>query len=74
MNAKSKITKPPCVTAELKATEKGYGIIARAPDGSTAVYSDISRSREVAEDIADKINRGGVSPLHIDDIIEDLIG
>ena len=35
---------------------------------------DITRDGERIYDLCDKINRLGISPLHIDDVIEDFIG
>ena len=62
------------VTASSVRTGKGYGLAVELPDGRTLLYSDISRKGELVEEISDKINRGNVSEIHVDDVIEDILG
>ena len=43
-------------------------------DESYTVYSDLTRDREALEAFASAVNKGSVSPLHIEEMIEDFIG
>jgi hypothetical protein len=36
-------------------------------------YKYVTRDREGLNDLSDKINRAGLSPIHIDDVLEDFL-
>ena len=42
-------------------------------EGRETVYKDITRNREALELFVKRINSGSVSPLHIEDMIEDFL-
>ncbi len=42
--------------------------------GERTVYSDVTRDREALDAFVDRINKGCVSPIHIEELIEDFIG
>ena len=42
-------------------------------EGTSVVYHDVSRDRELLETFVSKINSGRVSHLHIEDMIEDFL-
>ena len=62
------------VTVRVVKTESGYGLFIISGEGRGRVYPDLSCSPAFLCELADKINQGEVSPLHIDDIIEDVLG
>ena len=45
--------------------EKGFGVL--------RVFSDISRSRRDIDDVVEKCNRLELDPIHIEDVVEDLL-
>lgn len=62
-----------CVKQRCFGEETGeytaYGI--RVPDGTVVV--DVSQDRRLVEDLVDRFNRFGVSPIHVQDILEDIL-
>lgn len=61
------------ITTEVIKSEDGsYGILARGPEGISE-YRSISRSEEKVKLMSDIINRNRVSPVHLRDVIEDLM-
>ena len=61
------------VTSRVVKTRDGYGLFIIRQDGKSKTYPDISRDLKALCAFSDKINDGHVSPLHIDDIIEDML-
>ena len=51
----------------------GYSLSVRSRDGAEKIYNDLTRDRERIEQLAAKINKGQVSSLHIDDIVDDFL-
>ena len=43
-------------------------------EGREKVYPDITCDVEALKDFAGAINRGDVSPIHIDELVEDFLG
>ncbi len=62
------------VTARVVKTKGGYGLFIISGDGRGKTYPDLSSDLASLCAFADKINEGDVSPLHIYDIIEDMLG
>ena len=62
------------VRCSVTKTDLGYGLRIALPDGKIKVFPDISEEREATEKMTRMINDGKVSALHIDEIIEDLLG
>ena len=46
----------------------------RDGEGREKLYRDIANDIAPLNRFADAINRGGVSPLHIDELVEDFLG
>ena len=63
-----------CVTSRVVKTHNGYGLFIICGEGVSKTYPDISCDLGALCEFSDKINQGMVSPLHIDDIIEDMLG
>ena len=69
---KGKMTMKTFVKAKVIEDEmRGYGLSACLPSGKEREYVALYVSRDNAERLCDKINRGDVCESHIDDIIED---
>lgn len=62
------------VSSRVVRTHNGYGLFIICGEGISKTYPDVSHDLEMLCEFSDKINQGGVSPLHIDDIIEDMLG
>lgn len=61
--------------AKIKISEnKMYSVVVSDKDGKTTVYKELSSDEKAVRRFVDAINRGDVSPIHIDDMIEDIIG
>ena len=43
-------------------------------EGRERIYRDVTRDIEALNRFADAINRGEVSPVHIDELVEDFLG
>ena len=43
-------------------------------EGRERIYRDITRDIEALEGFVHAINRGEVSPIHIDELVEDFLG
>ena len=63
-----------CVTSRVIKTHNGYGLFIICGEGKSKIYPDISHDVDLVCGFSDKINQGSVSPLHIDDVIEDMLG
>ena len=61
---------------KVKMTNCGdaYGISITLPDGRIEVYSDVTQNRTAMQEFIEKVNRGNVSQVHIEELIEDFIG
>ena len=63
------------IKVEIISSEKdSFGLIILCSGEKYKEYSDITKDYKALSDLKNKINRANVSPLHIDDIIEDFIG
>ena len=62
------------IKAEIREHGEAYGLTVIFEDGSRKCYSDLTRDREGIEAFVNKINRGSVSSVHLDELIEDFIG
>ena len=62
------------VTSRVVKTRNGYGLFIICGEGISKTYPDVSCDLDLICRFSDKINQGMVSPLHIDDIIEDMLG
>ena len=62
------------VTSRVIKTCHGYGLFIICGEGISKTYPDVSHDLSTVCEISDKINQGMVSPLHIDDVIEDMLG
>lgn len=62
------------VTSRVVKTHNGYGLFIICGQGMTKIYPDISHDFALICEFSDKINQGKVSALHIDDVIEDMLG
>ena len=62
------------VTARVVKTNRGYGLFIISGDGKGKTYPNLTSDLALLCDFADKINEGEVSPLHVYDIIEDMLG
>ena len=62
------------VSSRVVKTENGYGLFVISDVGKSRVYPDLSSDLGALCAFSDKINQGELSPLHIDDIIEDMLG
>lgn len=51
----------------------GFDVVFTLPCGSEVRYSSVFCHRDDAEAFADRVNRLGVSPIHIPDIVEDAL-
>ncbi len=61
--------------AKIKAEENGfYSIIISCSKGNTIEYSDVTQNLAQLEALARLINAGEVSRIHIEEILEDIIG
>ena len=63
-----------CVTSRVVKTHNGYGLFIICGEGVSKTYPDISHDLGMLCEFSDRINQGMVSPLHIDDVIEDMLG
>ena len=61
------------ITSRVVKTRNGYGLFIICGEGSGKTYPDISRDPQKLFAFSDKLNESEVSPLHIDDIIEDML-
>ena len=62
------------VKAEIIKSGEALGLSLILPNGEKRVYEDVTTDAEVIYAFADKINRGNVSEIHIEELIEDFIG
>ncbi len=63
------------LSAKIKISEnKMYSVELSNGNRKTAVYEELSSNEEAIRRFVDAINRGDVSPIHIDEMIEDIIG
>lgn len=61
--------------AKIKISEnRMYSVVVSDEDGKTTVYKELSSDEEAIRRFVDAINRGDVSQVHIDEMIEDIIG
>ena len=74
VKGKTKMTTSGVKCEVFKCSNGHFGIYLTFGDGTRREYRYLTRDGELAADIADKINRLDVSPCHIDDVIEDLLG
>lgn len=51
-----------------------YGLELCLPDGERRIINDVTCDENKISEISNIINRCDVSSLHVDDVIEDLIG
>lgn len=54
-------------------TEGWYSLRIHIGEREERLYSDLTRERAKLEDLSDRINRGRVSRIHIEDILEDFL-
>lgn len=64
---------PDFITSRVVKTSLGYGLFIIGECGRSRTYPDITTDFEKLCTFSDKLNDGEVSPLHIDDIIEDML-
>ena len=57
----------------LESSVCGFDVAFTLPDGSEVRYRSVFCRRDDAEIFADRVNRLGVSPIHIPDIVEDAL-
>ena len=62
------------VTSRVVKTKNGYGLFIICGADNVKTYPDLSSDLPMLCAFSDKINQGEVSPLHIDEIIEDMLG
>ena len=63
-----------CVTCRTERGSEGwYSLRVLIGKREERLYSDLTRDLDLLEDLADRINRGRVSPIHIEDILEDFL-
>ena len=62
------------IKAEICEHGEAYGLTVILGDGSKKCYSDLTRDKKSIEAFMNKINRGGVSSVHLDELMEDFIG
>ncbi len=63
------------LSAKIKISEnKMYSVEVSDKNGKTTVYKEISSDEKAIRCFVDAINRGDVSPIHIDELIEDILG
>jgi hypothetical protein len=54
--------------------EGWYSLLVRFEEKKEKIYSDLTKDYDALADLARRINRGRVSGLHVEDIIEDFLG
>ena len=62
-----------CITERIVDDVAGFGIAIKDNGGTTAVYPDVSRSREEAERLRRRMERSDLSPVHYDDVVRDYL-
>lgn len=63
------------LSAKIKISKnRMYSVEVSDEAGKTTVYKEISSDKKIIQRFVDAINRGDVSPLHINEMIEDIIG
>ena len=62
------------VKAEIIKSGEAMGLSLILSNGERRVYGDVATDAEAIYAFADKINRGNVSEIHIEELIEDFIG
>ncbi len=63
------------MAAEIEAYDNGfYGILIRFSSGHERKYEDVTTDLALLEKLVGLINEGQVSALHVDELIEDIIG
>lgn len=63
------------LSAKIKISKNGmYSVEVSDENGKMTAYKEISSDKKVIQRFVDAINRGDVSPLHINEMIEDIIG
>ena len=62
------------VKAEIIESGEALGLSLILSNGEKRVYEDVTTDAEAINAFADKINRGNVSEIHIEELIEDFIG
>lgn len=62
------------VKAEIIKSGEAMGLSLILSNGERRVYGDVTTDAEAIYAFADKINRGNVSEIHIEELIEDFIG
>ena len=64
-----------CIQAEVLVSYRGIlSLKIIDGEGREKIYRDVSRDIEALNRFADAINHGGVSPIHIDELVEDFLG
>lgn len=62
------------VKAEIIKIGEVYGLSLILSNGERKIYEDVTTDAEGIKIFADRINRGNVSEIHIEELIEDFIG
>lgn len=64
-----------CISACIRNAVRGaYSIEITDREGNVKIYEDLTSDYKKLTRIVDLINAGEISPIHIDDIIDDLLG
>ena len=58
----------------IRGNNGNFGIVFSVIDREIRTIHDISGDEELVKAISEAINRNDLSPIHIDDVIEDFIG
>ncbi len=62
-------------SAKIKISKnKMYSVEVSDKNGKTTVYKELSSDEKAIRRFVDAINRGDVSLIHIDELIEDILG
>ncbi|MBQ8409127.1 MAG: hypothetical protein IJY39_09730 [Clostridia bacterium] len=61
------------LTEVVEGTRGWYSLRTEMGTGERKLYRDLTQDRRKIEELCARINKGRVSPIHIDDIIEDFL-
>ena len=58
----------------MSGREGWYSLLVRFGKNEEKIYLDLTKDRDALADLACRINRGRVSTIHVEDILEDFLG
>ena len=63
-----------CVKTVIIKEENGwYSLLVNSEQGKECIYRELTRDLVAICELSEKINRGNLSPIHIEDVIEDFL-